>query len=131
MGDKELLSEHGINIMKMLNEAIERLRTRGFAHRNLTPDNILISGDFKGLQLIGFNLSHHKDRHVDNQPIGTAPYWHNKYRHWSVTCHCWDQMAFGVICFEMMIPLGWWGSMKSSTSMQFLMRDSGRFHPFT
>jgi hypothetical protein len=40
-------------------------------------------------------------------------------------------MAFGVIGFEMMIPTDWWGKMKTSTSMQDVMKTSGRFHQFT
>jgi serine/threonine protein kinase len=111
------MRDHGINIMKMMNEALGDLRDKGFAHRNLTPDNILISEDFKGLQIIDFHKCHHKDRFVDMQPGSTVPYWHAKNVHWAVASHHWDLMALGVIGFEMMIPTDWWVKMKNSTSM--------------
>jgi serine/threonine protein kinase len=125
------MSEHGITIMKMLNEALGDLRDRGFAHRNLKPENILVSEDFKSLMLVDFHKCHHKDRFVKMQPGGTVPYWHAKNDHWAVASHHWDNMSFGVIGFEMMIPTDWWGKMKTSTNMQIIMKNSGRFHPFT
>jgi serine/threonine protein kinase len=117
MGEKDVLVKHGVNILKMLNEAIGRLHIRGYAHRNITPDNILISPDYKELKLIGFNLCHHKDRHVTAFVYGTLPYWNSENRHWSVASHRWDFMSFGIICFEMMKSLGSWTFFKTSTTI--------------
>jgi serine/threonine protein kinase len=117
IGDKQLMYDHGMNIMKMLNEALGVLRKRGFAHRHLTPDNILVTDDFMELQLIDFHKCHHKNRFVKMQPGSIVPYWHAKNEHWAVATHNWDLMAFGVIGFEMMIPADWWGKIKNSTSM--------------
>lgn len=46
MGKHSIIVEHGINILKMLNEAIGRMHIRGIAHRDVKPDNILVSDDF-------------------------------------------------------------------------------------
>ena len=102
MNKKELLAEHGINIMKMVVDALSYMHKKGYAHRGLTPENILISDDYKNLKLIGFNQTHHWERDISQFPPESLPYSHNKDKHWGVASPRWDFRAAGTIFFEMM-----------------------------
>jgi serine/threonine protein kinase len=44
---KAILVKHGLVLFKLLFEAIRSLNFRGYAHRDLSPENILISKDFQ------------------------------------------------------------------------------------
>jgi hypothetical protein len=46
MSKKMILLRHGVNILKLLVVAINRLHGYGYAHRDLTPDNIYVSDEF-------------------------------------------------------------------------------------
>jgi serine/threonine protein kinase len=71
ISNKILLVKHGLDIFRLLFQAINRLNFRGFAHRDVNPDNILISSDYKELQLIGFGRSCHRER--DSAKLGFHP----------------------------------------------------------
>jgi serine/threonine protein kinase len=62
---KALMAKHGLDIFRLLFHAIGRLSFKGYAHRNLLPENVLISSDFKELQLMGFDRACHRERETE------------------------------------------------------------------
>jgi serine/threonine protein kinase len=74
ISNKTLLVKHGLDIFRLLFQAINRLNFRGYAHRDVNPENILISSDFKELQLIGFSQSCHKERETEKLSFIPRPY---------------------------------------------------------
>jgi serine/threonine protein kinase len=80
--NKAALVKHGLGIFRLLFHAINRLSFRGYTHRDIIPENILISSDFKELQLIGFGRSCHKEREADKLSFLPRPYLDPQYEWW-------------------------------------------------
>jgi serine/threonine protein kinase len=82
INNKTDLTKHGLNIFRLLFRAISRLSFRGYAHRDINPENILVSSDFKELQLIGFGRSCHKERETEKLSYLPRPYLDPEYEWW-------------------------------------------------
>jgi serine/threonine protein kinase len=80
MPKKKTLQRHGMNILKLLVEAINRLHGYGYAHRDLTPDNIYVSAGFDEVRILGFWRAHHKDKAAPQLKNLTMPYCNNLHK---------------------------------------------------
>jgi hypothetical protein len=74
MPKKKSLKRHGMSILKLLVEAINRLHGYGYAHRDITPDNIYVSAGFDEVRILGFWKAHHKDKAAPQMKNVTMPY---------------------------------------------------------
>jgi serine/threonine protein kinase len=73
--DKKLLKAHGIQIFRLILDAVKYMAKRGYAHRNICPENIYISSDFQSIQLVGFDKSCFRDRKERPMKGCDKPYW--------------------------------------------------------
>jgi serine/threonine protein kinase len=105
MPQKKILQRHGMNILKLLLVAINRLHSYGYAHRDLTPDNIYVSEEFDDVRILGFWKAHHKDKAAPQLKNLTMPYCNNLHKCLSPQSSMHDFKSLAIIGFEMILPV--------------------------
>jgi serine/threonine protein kinase len=131
MSKKKILKQHGMNILKLIVVAINKLHLYGYAHRDLTPDNIYVGPGFDEVRLIGFWKSHHKDKAAPQMKTGTMPYWNCQSKHLSPQSGRHDFKSLAIIAMEMMLPVNEFEQLRQCTAFHNIVRSCDRFHPFT
>jgi serine/threonine protein kinase len=131
MSKKKILQLHGMNILKLIVVAINKLHLYGYAHRDLTPDNIYVGLDFDEVRLIGFWKAHHKDKDAPQMKSGTMPYWNCQSKHLSPQSGRHDFKSLAIIAMEMMLPVNEFEQLRQCTAFHNIVRSCDRFHPFT
>jgi serine/threonine protein kinase len=100
--DKKLLKIHGVQIFRLLLDAVKYMAKKGYAHRNICPDNIYIASDFQSIQLINFNKACFRDRREKVMKGCQRPYWQPMDKWWSQSTFRWDLMQASIVFYECM-----------------------------
>lgn len=86
----------------MLLSAVKNMSKRGYAHRNICPENIIVANDFQSIQLVGFDKACHQDKKETLVSGCQKPYWQPMDKWWSQSSFRWDLMHASVVFYEMM-----------------------------
>jgi len=87
------------HILSKVVSGVQELHDLGFVHRDLKPDNIVLSEDSKSVALIDFNRALPVQDQSEYEDLGTPGYQPDS-RHWKDTDFNWDYWALGAIILE-------------------------------
>jgi len=74
------------------------------AHRNIQPKNIIVSHDFKKIELIGFQLCCNEKNENVYTSKGDFPYFRGRDHPWFQSSIKWDLFSFSIVAFELLYP---------------------------
>lgn len=86
-------------ILAQIVQGLEQVHELGFIHRDLRPENIVLSLDPLEVRIIDFTESFPKTQKTINSLRGSLPYFPQDYR-WRDGSKAWDYYALGVIVIE-------------------------------
>jgi len=72
MRSRRLTIPESINVFKGLRDALEAAHQRGIVHHDVTPAQVIVSGDLSKVKLRGFGLRHTTQRKGDGATVATT-----------------------------------------------------------
>ena len=94
-----------LRVMQEIADAVAYVHTKGIAHRDLKPTNIIITGNGRHVKLIDFGLADTDSHAILKQPAGTPDYMSPEQRQTAVADGRNDIYSLGIIMQQM--ELGW------------------------
>ena len=94
-----------LQVMSEIMDAVAYIHTKGIAHRDLKPTNIIVTGNGSHVKLIDFGLADTDSHAVLKQPAGTLSYMSPEQMQTAIADGRNDIYSLGIIMQQM--ELGW------------------------
>ena len=94
-----------LQVMREMMDAVAYIHTKGIAHRDLKPTNIIVTGNGSHVKLIDFGLADTDSHAVLKQPAGTLSYMSPEQMQTAIADGRNDIYSLGIIMQQM--ELGW------------------------